>query len=78
MFPRLKKVEPFDLRPPYYIHFGQYTHPMGSGRPPWAAGELLYFVLICIIYYNISFYTVLNRILLLNAGQMVPTLTVIE
>ncbi len=23
----------------YYIHFGQYTHPMGSGRPPWAAGE---------------------------------------
>ena len=23
----------------YYIQFGQYTHPMGSGRPPWAAGE---------------------------------------
>ena len=24
----------------YYIQFGQYTHPMGSSRPPWAAGEL--------------------------------------
>ncbi len=24
----------------YYIQFGQYTHPMGSGRRPWAAGEL--------------------------------------
>ena len=23
----------------YYINFGQYTHPMGSDRPPWAAGE---------------------------------------
>ncbi len=23
----------------YYIQFGQYTHPMGSGWPPWAAGE---------------------------------------
>ncbi len=23
----------------YYIHFGQYTHPMGSDRPPLAAGE---------------------------------------
>ena len=23
----------------YYIQFSQYTHPMGSGRPPWAAGE---------------------------------------
>ena len=23
----------------YYIQFGQYTHPMDSGRPPWAAGE---------------------------------------
>ena len=22
-----------------YIQYGQYTHPMGSGRPPWAAGE---------------------------------------
>ena len=25
----------------YYIQFGQYTHPMGSGRPPWAAGEYI-------------------------------------
>ncbi len=25
----------------YYIQFGQYTQPMGSGRPPWAAGEYL-------------------------------------
>ena len=25
----------------YYIQFGQYTHPMGSGRPPWAAGEFI-------------------------------------
>ncbi len=24
----------------HYIQFDQYTHPMGSGRPPWAAGEL--------------------------------------
>ena len=24
----------------YYIQFGQHTHPMGSGRPPWAAGKL--------------------------------------
>ncbi len=24
----------------YYIHFAQYSHPMGSGRPPLAAGEL--------------------------------------
>ncbi len=24
----------------YYIKFSQYTHPMGSGRPPWVAGEL--------------------------------------
>ncbi len=24
----------------YYVQFGQYTHLMGSGRPPWAAGEL--------------------------------------
>ena len=23
----------------YYIPFGQYAHPIGSGRPPWAAGE---------------------------------------
>ena len=23
----------------YYIQFGQCTHPMGHGRPPWAAGE---------------------------------------
>ncbi len=23
----------------YYILFSQYTYPMGSGRPPWAAGE---------------------------------------
>ena len=23
----------------YYIHFSQYTHPMGSDRPPLAAGE---------------------------------------
>ncbi len=23
----------------YYIQFGQYTHPMGSGRPPWASYE---------------------------------------
>ena len=23
----------------YCIQFCQYTHPMGSGRPPWAAGE---------------------------------------
>ncbi len=23
----------------YYLHFGQYAHPMGSGRPQWAAGE---------------------------------------
>ena len=23
----------------YYILFGQYTHPIGSVRPPWAAGE---------------------------------------
>ena len=26
----------------YYIHFSQCAHPMGSGRPPWAAGELNY------------------------------------
>ena len=24
-----------------YIHFDQYTHPMGSGLPRWAAGEWL-------------------------------------
>ncbi len=23
----------------YYIHFGQYIHPIGSDRPLWAAGE---------------------------------------
>ncbi len=23
----------------YYIHFRQYIHPIGSDRPPWAAGE---------------------------------------
>ncbi len=23
----------------FNIQFGQPTHPMGSGRPPWAAGE---------------------------------------
>ncbi len=23
----------------YYIHLSQYAHPMGSGRPQWAAGE---------------------------------------
>ncbi len=23
----------------YYMQFGQYTNLMGSGRPPWAAGE---------------------------------------
>ncbi len=23
----------------YYIQFGQYADPMGSDRPPWAAGE---------------------------------------
>ncbi len=23
----------------YYIQFGQYPHPIGSSRPPWAAGE---------------------------------------
>ncbi len=23
----------------YYLHFSQYAHPMGSGRPQWAAGE---------------------------------------
>ncbi len=28
----------------YYIHFSQYTHPMGSGRPPLAAGEFEYFL----------------------------------
>ena len=24
----------------YYIHIGQYIHPIGSNRPRWAAGEL--------------------------------------
>ncbi len=23
----------------YYMHLSQYAHPMGSGRPQWAAGE---------------------------------------
>ncbi len=23
----------------YYIHFGQYIHPIGSDRPLWVAGE---------------------------------------
>ncbi len=23
----------------YYIHFGQYIHPIGSDPPLWAAGE---------------------------------------
>ena len=23
----------------YYIHFSQFTHPMGGGRPPLATGE---------------------------------------
>ena len=23
----------------YYIYFWQYVHPIGSDRPPWAAGE---------------------------------------
>ncbi len=27
----------------YCIHLSQETHPMGSGRPPWAAGELIIF-----------------------------------
>ncbi len=27
--------------PVYYIHFSQYAHTMGSGRPQWAAGEFL-------------------------------------
>ncbi len=27
----------------YYIHFCQYTNPMGSDRPPLAAGELHYY-----------------------------------
>ena len=39
MIHNLKKVEPLDRQPSYYIQFGQYTHPMGSGRSPWAAGE---------------------------------------
>ncbi len=26
----------------YQIQFGQYTHNMGNGRPPWAAVESLY------------------------------------
>ncbi len=28
----------------YYIHFSQCAHPMGSGRPQWAAGEYLIFI----------------------------------
>ncbi len=27
----------------YYMQFSQDTHPMGNGRPPWAAGECIYF-----------------------------------
>ena len=27
----------------YCIHFSQQTDPMGSGRPPWEAGEYGYF-----------------------------------
>ncbi len=29
----------------YYIQFSQYTHPVGSGRPPWTAGELNTYIL---------------------------------
>ncbi len=28
----------------YYIHFGQYIHPIGSDRRQWAAGEYSYFL----------------------------------
>ena len=38
----LNKVESLDLVHSYNIHFGQYTQSMGSGRPPWAAGEYIY------------------------------------
>ena len=27
----------------YYIHFGTKVHPIGSNRPPWAAGEYEYY-----------------------------------
>ncbi len=36
----LKKVQPLELG--RYIHFGQYTHPRGSGQPPLAADECGY------------------------------------
>ena len=32
----VKTVGPFHV---YYIHFGQYSYPMGSGRPRVTAGE---------------------------------------
>ncbi len=36
--PKIKWVEPLDVGPLYVycIHFSHVTHPMGSGRPPWA------------------------------------------
>ncbi len=30
----------------YYMHFSQYAHPMGSGRPQLAAGEYLIILLL--------------------------------
>ena len=27
----------------YYIHFGQYVHPIGSDLPLWEAGEVIYY-----------------------------------
>ncbi len=35
----------------YYIQLGQYTHPMGSSRPPWAAGE---YVILYSVYQTIN------------------------
>ena len=34
--PKHRAIAPLHV---YYIQFGQYTHSMDSGRPPWAAGE---------------------------------------
>ncbi len=39
-----RSVNPHSTSMGVYIQFGPYTHPMGSGRPPWAAGELSNYV----------------------------------
>ncbi len=44
----------------YYIQFYQYTHPIGSGRTPWAAGKL---VMSDLSVYRVSSFSVLASIM---------------